>query len=258
MTPWLHAELAAPLPFTKTKVLPQGLASLSLTNALFIPSRLFTETGANVSLGSLFEKEISWQTILSELSGEERILLEGYLRANDHDLSASVGKFVGSVDGRIAAVVPSLAVGLTSRWTLAVAVPLVFGQIDVASGFQAAPAGEKFIAQLTADDDMASAKKFSEGLNNGIQKEIASYGYAPLTSVGVQAIADVHVVSLVNLWSTDRHATTLRLETVLPTGIPSNPDKLLEIPTGDGQWDFALGLSYDWFKFNRAQNPIDH
>ena len=55
------------------------------------------------------------------------------------------------------------------------------------------------------------------------------------------------------LYNNSRFALVLNQETTLPTGKQADFNKVVDIGSGDGQWDFGVGSTFD-FKFNRFFN----
>ena len=241
----VHAmNLTAPFYLENPLVLPPGVKNPRFSNIFMSIESKFNSAGQAEPLGNALNKRIKWSEIVNaQKRHSEKSMIRSAL--NDLGLSydGSPGSSTGTVNTYFNVKAPVLAVGISERFTLAVAVPVMDIAISADTGFIKSPDGQAFtnkICNLSVDQCNAAAKK----LNNPINQKLSDLGYAPIQSTTISSIGDIQVVGKYLLHKDDENMLTLKSTLVLPTGIAPNANLALDIPTGDGRFQLGEALVY--------------
>ncbi len=248
----LAADLKAPMELETTQVLPNHVGNPRLKNLFMTIDSRYNGEGIVEPLGNKFNKSVSWQNLIdSQASDLEKTKLKGLLKANNISdaewKTDGPGSVTGKVNTSIQAKVPVLAFGVTNRLTLALAVPVLKIQASVDTGFDTAkhPSGERFMSSL-CEADPVKCNEVNHKLRNAIGMKLAALGYEPLQSKTVSGIGDIKLVGKYKLHQDSVSNFTVKSEVTFPTGIKPNPDQVVDLPTGDGQYDLGAMLIWDY------------
>jgi len=237
--------LAAPFEVENASVLPPSIRNPRLKNINSWIEGKYNAAGTVEGLGEKLNKSLIWDKVISSLTDNtQKNLLKGTLASKNLSSADSVGNITGAVNAYVNANVPVLAIGVTDRWTLALAVPVYKVELSADTGFIISPNGQNIINEAKSKDAPKAAEmtlKLSHPLSNTLQ----TMGYKPITSERFTALGDIKLVSKYKLAETDTDILTFKSDLTFPTGRVSDVDKLVELPTGDGQYDLGFGLIWD-------------
>lgn len=250
-------NLIIPLYFDSAKVLPKGVRNLRYNYLMVGANDKFDSTGAVVGVGDAMNMDISYQQFVDgQNTALECGVLEGYLKRQGRDMSMAAGKTTGQVNVDVDAQVPILAWGITPSWTLAAVLPIVTVRTHVDVGFVAYPDLQTLANKLVHEGKAFKATDVQKKTVSAIPNKGKKYGYDPLppslshrkeTSLG-----DVRVVNKIQLLKRTNYILTLQNEWMLPTGKRADLNRIVDVPTGDGQFDFGLGLIGEYTVNGRA------
>ena len=249
MTSALAGNLSAPFGFESASVLPKGVRNVTYQGLTTQAYNKYNTDGNAEAISKALNKNITWQDVIN---GQESSLQAQSLQALLNDLGKSPNEIVGSTEGiinaRATVSVPVLAYGLTSKWTAAFAVPIVYTSTNVDAGFLSEQALDGFLGnELTAQNlslqAEAAARKFVGLLN---QKAISN-GYEPVTNETKTRIGDVKLINKYQVFKNKTFSLALKQDITFPTGTPADPDKIVDVGSGDAQWDLGFGAAADVF-----------
>lgn len=237
--------LASPFEVESTAVLPTSIRNPRYKNINTWVDEKFNSLGKRESLGGKLNQNIIWDNLISKQSSDDqKNLLKGTLESQSITDQDTVGSITGAVSAYANVNVPVFAYGIKENWTIALAVPIYKIELNVDSGFVLDARTQLFINKLEKNDPV-KASEVSQNLNHPLQTELQNKGYKPLQSEKYTAIGDIKLVSKYQFFRSDDDTIAFKSELTLPTGTTSDPDKLVELPTGDGQYDLGLGLIWD-------------
>lgn len=243
------ANLLAPFEIENANTLPSGVRNPRFKNLFLSIDSKFDSVGIAQPLAKTSNKLVTFGDILdsqartsaADASSAQAIMNNAGIVASD-----SPGSTTGDVNVAADVKIPVLAYGVNDRLTLALAVPIYKADIQASTGFVASTKGQAFIDEAARTGTPVEAAKAAGKLNNAVNEKLTSYGYDPIQSDTVSGLGDMKLVAKYRLYSDDRNVIVLKPALTLPTGIAPNPDKAVDVPTGDGQWDTAAGLVWDY------------
>lgn len=241
--------LGAPFSFESTGVLPKGIRNVSYQGFTTSAYNKYNTDGNGEAIGKPLNKSLTWQDIINgQDSAVQAQSLQALLLDLGQDLNQVVGDTTGVVNARATVSVPVLAYGVMSWWTTALAVPIVYTSTNIDTGFVSNQVLDNFIGNELAAQNLslqaeAAARKFVGLLN---QKAIAN-GYEPIASESKMRIGDIKWVQKFQVLKNPVYAIALKQDITLPTGTPADPNKLIDVGSGDAQWDLGFGAVVDWF-----------
>lgn len=244
-----HAgNLSAPFNFESASVLPKGVRNVSFQGFTTEAFTKYNTEGNGEALGKALNKQLTWTDIIN---GQDSVFQQQSIQALlldlGKDLNEVVGETSGVVNARATVSVPVLAYGVTSKWTLAVAVPVVYSSTNVDTGFIGNQVLENFVgselvAQGLARQAEAAASKFVNLVN---QKAVGN-GYQPISSESNTRIGDIKLVNKLQILKNEKLSVALKQDVSFPTGTPSDPHKVVDVGSGDAQWDLGAGAVVDY------------
>lgn len=249
--PALNAmELRTPLELESAATLPQWIGSPRWKSAMMSVGQRFGQNGGKVPLGYRLNKTIAWSEVIAaqptEDSKAQARALIAHLGFSETD---SPGQTSGDVGVSANVQIPVFAYGITDRWTVAVALPIVNASIAADSGLLRSAQGQAFVAAAESASGPLKALEATQKLNDAVNQKLIRMGYEPVRSFDVAGIGDVRIVQKYAVHRTSEEALALKFDIVAPTGKPPNPDRVIDLPLGDGQVDVGAGLVYEknWF-----------
>jgi hypothetical protein len=93
--------------------------------------------------------------------------------------------------------------------------------------------------------DVRKGAEMAQQLINPLSNKLQNLGYKPISSERFTALGDMKLVNKYKYFESDSDVVTFKAELTLPTGRVSDVDKLVELPTGDGQYDIGFGFIWD-------------
>ncbi len=238
-------DLVPPFFLDSAQVLPSGIRNPRFSNVYVASDTRFGGGGQFEPLGAPLNRVIHWTDVLdAQKTATEKSIVLSTIKDTGLDVNGGPGNSTGAVNVVANVQVPVLAIGLSERLTLAVAVPVMNISVSADSGFSRSAEGQKWVehvSNLSVDDGNNAARQ----LNNAVNEKVSRLGYQPIQSKSISNIGDIQVIGKyvvhqdpLNLWS-------LKTTLVLPTGIAPNSNAALDIPTGDGRVQIGETVLYD-------------
>jgi hypothetical protein len=164
--------------------------------------------------------------------------------ANESDV---FGQTTGQVNIQATAHVPVLAWGITQKMTVAVAVPILESSVNVSTGVvQSNESLHKDVkAALAAKGVSSSVAELDEKMGAPIPAKLADYNYYELQNEQKDTLGDVKLVTKYLTHQSDSDRLVLTGDVTLPTGKDQNPNKVVDVASGDDQTDVGASFSYD-------------
>lgn len=235
-------DLTPPFSIENGQVLPAGVGNPRFYQFFMATESRFSGSGQAEPLGKGLNKAVSWSEILRlQKSAVERGALLSTLREAGVDQNGSPGSTTGQVNSALNVKVPALGFGITERWTVAVAVPILTYSISVDTGFVKTGDGQLFVNQLSnlnPEKGVSAAAR----MNSAIDEKLNSLGYQKIQSKELTHVGDVQLISKYQFFRGEGQTATLRSNLIVPTGRAANPDAVLDTPTGGERFQFGSSL----------------
>lgn len=241
--------IQTPFVLPSARVLPKGVRNLSYKGAIINANRKFDENGQNVTIAEPFFQPLSFGKIMEgETDPAKRGLIEDTMNALGANPEDSFGDTTGQVNVKVNAHVPVFAWGVTKRITVAAVVPVVKSSLNVDAGVMQRNAAlhQKMIADIQSKGASAKVVEFVEKMNQPIPEKLEEYGYQPLQNENKTELGDIRLISKFNLVNNELNRLTLTGALTVPTGKDQDVNKVVDVISGDGQTDIAVGADYDF------------
>lgn len=237
----------------KAAVLPKGVYHSSFRAGLISEIGERYGTGGTLNnLGDNLSKNFDLKEIMAVTSPEKRAKINDLVNTLNQFGESKIGDQVNlgtlrfSIDPSVQFYAPVLAYGLTERFTIGIAVPVVNFKSHV-SVFQTSSNIPQIKAQVPGVDT-----KLTDGLNELNQNLVTAFGEA-LQTRGFKAlhdhddsyIGDIQLVGLYQVYKGHPFSTVLKGLIVLPTGPQDDPDDLGDLPALH-QGALGLGVIQDY------------
>ncbi len=243
----LAQNLAPPLVLESSQTLPQAVRNPRFLNVWVSLDTRLNADGRMEPLGNKLNKWISWEDVLESQDDEiQRKVIRSVLNDNGIALESSPGSATGVANITSQVQVPVFAIGISPSWTVAIAVPIVKVDVSVDTGFNQSTGGQKFI-DAACKTSPEKCNEAARKLNNATQQKLSRLGYEPLQSHSVSGLGDIQVQAKHQLTGDSEGGLTSKLMLTLPTGTQSNPDRALDITTGDNRFKVGAMFVYDQF-----------
>ena len=239
------SDLRAPFDLENTKVLPPKVRNPRIKLLNMDIQERFNGDGNVEPLAQKLNKTVTWNDIINgQKTALDKTQIQGTITSLGFSNTDSPGKTSGTVNTFADVKIPVVAMGITEKWTLAAAIPIMNVDLSAATGFSKNDQGQAFIEDICATD-VVKCNEAKDKLNNAINRKLTDNGYEPIESRTVKGIGDIRVINKVQLANDEAYALALRSEVGLPTGTAPNVNRAVDVPTGDGQWDVGAGLTAD-------------
>jgi hypothetical protein len=244
----VHAgALFAPLSLDSTSTLPSGVRNLRVGGFSTEVSERFDPSGASVPLASDFNKPVTWGNLTdAQTPGFERAQFKGGLQALGIKMSDVVGESRGIVNSRITTTLPIMAYGVRDDLTVGLAVPIVYSNVNVSTGWAANSEFQGSLDRLSTKGFYNKVLANENKLQNVVSTKIEAYGYKPLVGETHNEVGDVTVAAKYRVHKSESLAVVVAPRLVLPTGRVADVDKVVDVAPGDGQWDVGATLIGDY------------
>lgn len=241
--------IQTPFVLPSARVLPKGVRNLSYKGAIIDASRKFNESGQNVTIAEPFYQPLSFGKIMEgEQDPAKRGLIEDTMNALGANPEDSFGQTTGQVNVKVNAHVPVLAWGLTKKITAALVVPVVKSSLNVDAGViqQNAALHQKMIADIQSKGASAKVVEFIDKMNAPVTEKVEEYGYQPLQNENKTELGDIRLITKYQVLNNEINRVTLTGAVTVPTGQDQDVNKVVDVISGDGQTDLAVGADYDF------------
>ena len=238
-------ELTAPFVLESTQVLPAGVRNPRFLNFFMSVESKFDRGGVSQPLGSPLNRVVRWNDIIRLETDETRKSMLGALVQRAHvDPNGGPGNTTGQVNSFLDAKVPVLAMGLTKRFTVGLAVPVLSFSVSADSGFSKSEDGQAFAKHLCSVN-VVECNSVAERLNNAVNEKLKKLGYKPVGSKRVSNVGDIQLVGKYLLYEDSDQFISVKSTVIFPTGISPNPDDPIDLPTGEGRFQWGNLVAYD-------------
>ncbi len=232
--------LSAPFSINTTQVLPKGVRSLRVGGLTTTVDGWYNNNGISSGVAEPFNQKLSYGRLLNSENDENlKLNVESQLRNKGVSLDEVAGSSFADINTRVQVTLPAFAYGLTDRWTVAVAVPIVYTNQDVATGF----VGTDQLQQLVTDFSAKSRKQtqlIQSKLRDVIATELANKGYKPLEDREQTHIGDLTMVAKYLAVNRLNISWAITNTLTLPTAHVRDTNRLADPTPGDGQADFGI------------------
>ncbi|MBY0470555.1 hypothetical protein K2X30_05250 [bacterium] len=240
-------DISPPFDLESAETLPANVRNPRIRTIFSWVDSEFTKTGQPQLLGARLTQKVKWTDVINaQPAGLARAQMQGILQDAGISESGSPGNTIGTVQSYSETNVFAMAMGVSDRLSVAVAVPVVNLDVSVDTGFQRSVEGQTFVNRAAAANPLRGQEAAAK-LNNAINEKATSNGYEPIRSTRVQSIGDIRLLGKYNLQRDESRATTAALIFALPTGVAPNPNKALDLPTGSGQVAVGAQILHDYF-----------
>ena len=241
------ANLSAPIDMEGTAVLPKGIRNIRLKGVGTDIEQKYNNRGSVVGLGDDMNSPLTLQRAYDGNSDDQKASDTKALAQNNGLAdSDSLGTTTGAVTAAASITVPVFAYGVSDKWTTAFALPIVRVQSKVATGF-VADSSLRELRQYLIDqgrDDLLV--EFDNKTQNPILYKVQEYNYDPMTNSEATKLGDLKWVNKLRVYDNHGLSVALKGEMVIPTGEEKNINKVVDVPSGDGQWDLGAGVNLEY------------
>ena len=250
-------DLKTPISLENAATLPAGVRNPRFINVFAWVGTRFSDSGGTEPLGQALNKVVTWKDVLDAQKDSGKVenvggLLSRYGIREDGSPGSTTGEVNTFADVKVAA----LAFGVTDRLTIAGILPIMNIKVEASTGFKSNGEGQNFVAAVSREAGPADGENAGYKLDNAINQKLIRLGYETIPSTQtISGVGDAQLLAKYRLHDDGVNAISIRNSLIFPTGTAPNPDKALDIPTGDGRFGTSLGAIYDrmlpWdFRFN--------
>lgn len=245
----MSAGISGPVSFPSAKVLPKNVRNFQYNGIFAQGTNKYNNNGTSESLGSSFDSNITYQDLVNnEETLQDQLFAEGkILNAPNVDLSDSMGRTNGEVNLAVNVHAPVFAYGINKKWTMAMVIPVIQSDLNIDVGSVSSESLQN-VADYFAEPGQAMLSKLQtvqEKFNNAVARKIKEKGYDQLEDRKKTELGDIQVISKYNFYDQNSTRVTLSNSLTLPTGKRADIDKLIDIGSGDEQFDIGTGITID-------------
>ena len=231
--------LSAPFSFRTTRVLPKGVRSLGVGAVTTMVDNWHNSQGQVTGVAEPMVQKLSYARLLkAEPNDELKRNIEATLQAKGVSLDTVAGVSLADVNTRVTATLPSLAIGVTNWWTIGVAVPILYTNVDVETSFQGTTELQGIVTGLSKNS-RGQTQMIERKLSDVIATELAGKGYLPLQDRQRTEVGDVSLISKMQLYNGLGIRWAIQNRITAPTARTRAINRLVDPAAGDGQWDFG-------------------
>ena len=254
-TPGWAGSIQNPLGLEQSAVLPAGVGNPRITSLWMGLNDEFGRDGGIQPLGQPLNRRVTWGQLSAQQKDPElKALYEGIIGVNGMG-EGSPGVTTGEVNTNVNVTIPTLAFGVTDRFTFAVALPIYNVEVNPAMGFVAdASAIQDFLKKVSTTSSPVKAQQAAaelERLDDAVNVMLGSMGYQAIVPETITGLGDMRLVGKYRILHERKQALALKGVVTLPTGNAPDVDRALDVPTGDGQVDLGMQIAYDRFLTRR-------
>jgi hypothetical protein len=242
-------NMKAPIGLPTAKTLPKGVRNVNFKGVIAGASEKFNGAGMQRPLADPMFQQITFgDLILGKKNPVDKAGIEAKMLAIGATEDTVVGQTIGQVNAKPTVSVPIFAIGITNKWTAAIAVPIMKYSLNVDSGvIQNEKMYNSLRARMIADGLSAEVEELDRKFAAPLDAKIEDYGYKPLANEKATKLGDIALVNKYKIWEDSHNALTLTGIVILPTGKELDPDKIVDIAGGDGQTDLGFGVNHDYY-----------
>ncbi len=241
-------------------VLPQGRFRARVVTSYTSASNEFNSQGQSQNLGATFSKKLN-SNLLSAMSPQTADAIKAF-NAVQPGLGDQIALDLSTnVKTEVVANILALEYGLSSRLSLGILLPIVYGKTQVSAqvapdealsqNINALPAGHPLRTQLEAVQSGLNLEAINAALTNNFNYADGMNGWEG-TGLG-----DLEIGAKYNWFKSSRVMASIKGGFRAPTGRTDNPDLLFDVPFGDGQWDLGLYHMVDLSLSSRWRSTLE-
>lgn len=239
--------LGAPFDFEDTSMLPKGVRTIKLRSFTSEVTEKYDMNGSVQALGKPFQKNVKMSSLYQGKSASEAALSKGYMKSRGIDPdNTDLGTIDANAAARVFATVPVIGWGIRDNWSIALAVPIVYANTHVDTGFNISSKANDFFGYVSKDTNHNTTLTVKDKTSDPVNAQVTSLGYDPLNGETRTEIGDVRLINKVLVQKTDNYAIAIKQAITAPTGKPASYNKLVAVSSGDNQWDLSASLIGDW------------
>lgn len=242
-------DLKPPFLMPTAKVLPEGVRNLSYNGINSGASTKYSDVGTNVSVAEPLFKDLSFDNFLSgSVDAKDKATIQNIMNRTGLNGTDSFGTSTGDIDVDAIAHVPVFAMGVTKKLTMAVAIPIVKYSYSVSYGVNQANIRnyEAVEAAILETGKYGGVEEFYEKLGTPIQTKLEDYNYSQPQNEQGTKLGDIKLISRYQILNNKINRFAVLGELTLPTGKDQDINKVVDVPSGDDQWDVGAGFAYDY------------
>ncbi len=240
--------LGAPFDFEDTSMLPKGVRTVKFRSFSSEVTGKYDMNGSIQPLGKPFQKHVKMSSLYQGKSANEAALSKGYMKSLGIDPdTADLGTIDANAAARVTAAVPVLGWGIRDNWSIAIAIPVVYANTYVDTGFNVSAEAQKFFGYVSSDTNHNTTETVKTKTDDLVNGQVTSLGYDPLSGETRTEIGDIRLINKVLVKKADSYAIALKQSITAPTGKPASSNKLVAVSTGDNQWDLTASIIGDWY-----------
>ncbi len=224
--------------------LPQGRWRVRWASTFTVSSNEYGSTGDIRSIGSTYSKSITGKLLSGLTPNASRFVQALNAMQPGFGDSLAIASLNAEVESEFWTNVFAAEYGVTDRLSLGVIMPLVHAEIEVRASsepsqeFNALMKRFEGQPQMQAQFNQVLAGTSVQGLNSILRSQ---FGYnAGLTSWNSTGIGDIEVGGKYNYFKDTEILATVKTGLRLPTGRTDDPDNLVDVGFGDGQFDLGV------------------
>lgn len=247
-----HAgDLNAPFALDTADTLPANVRNPRFIDIFASVSSRFSDSGSKEGLGQPLNKIVTGRDVLTEQEDSaKRNLVRGIFKANNIDEGAALGATTGEVNTFADVKVAALAWGITDKLTIAGVLPIIHIDVSASTGFavssESANNHQSFMSALSRSETPLTAQEATNQFNDAVNRKLLRLGYEPIpASETISGVGDAQFIGKYRLYNDGVNGVALKGTLIFPTGTAPDPDKALDIPTGDGRLGAGLAGVYD-------------
>lgn len=239
------AGLSGPTGLQSTSILPKGIISPEFMTVITTPKNAYDESGIQKPLGDSLNQQITWQDVINaqpNVKDQESVV--GTLQGNGISLDSSPGDSTGALKGAVNILAPQIRYGLTDDLTIAVAVPIYQVDVNVDTGFVRSDEGQKFI-NVVCGASTEKCNTATKQLNDSVNTKVQALGYDKVESLSFTRVGDIRLGAKYRMVKKGKNTIAVKPVVTVPTGTPRNVNRVIDVPTGDGQVDVGSDVIWD-------------
>lgn len=240
-SPWAHA-------MDSTEVLPASIHSPAFKYGIVsgVDSK-YTADGSVLSLGDAYTIRFD-SSQLAKLDPRVTQLVSALDAFSKQNIGQQVdlGTLRVETEPTVKYLVPVYAQGITSNFTLAGALPIIFYQNKLRL-VQSQSNVKGICDQLSnkVGDVKTACEQLDFRVTDAVSDKLAAQGYKPLNDRNETMIGDAQIVGLYRFYERDTTSAQLKTTLNLPTGKKNDPDDLADIGAF-GLTSFEPSLVMNW------------
>ena len=207
--------------------------------------------GTSRVLADPFFKSVKFSDVINgKTNGAEQGQVEQLMLAANLNEDTTLALTSGQVNIKATASVPVLAFGLTKKVTVAVAVPVLHSSTNMTTGgSHVNPQAHAAVKQQLAvfKGVALSDAEFDEKMSDPVCSKLIDYGYKSCEGHNENKthLGDIKFVGKVMALENASNRLTIQGDITAPTGKDHDVNEVVDVASGDDQWDIGLGVNHD-------------